>query len=117
MFQELKIACLKAGISISEFARRIGKSRTAVQQVAKGISTSAEIERAIKEFIAEHNPEGVSSAATVHELPGQWLTTAEFAFKKGMRPESVANKCRANGFSRCRREGKKWLIHVSELGA
>lgn len=114
MLHELKLACTKAQISVSEFSRQIGKSRTTVVHVADGKTQSAEVRRKIAEFIAEQLSPGYTPAALL-ELPGHWLSTQEFAEKAGMRPESVANKARTGGFSKVRRMGKKWLIHKSEL--
>lgn len=114
LYKQLRVACAKSGISISDFSRKLGKSRTAIKLVATGKATSKPILSEIERFIAD---QGAFVPASVIEMPGMWLTTADFARRTGMRPESVANKCRLGGFKLFRREGKKWLIHRSELEA
>ena len=121
MLKDLKIACLKADMTLTEFARRIGRSATTVRHVADGRATSKYITERINELIQSdiNYPPNGSKNYTPTSSPivshSQWYSTSEFAKLAKMRPESVANNCKAGRYIRAKRDGKKWLIHSSEL--
>ena len=46
----------------------------------------------------------------------EWLSTAEFAAMKGIKPQTVSNYCRLDHFKRIRKtKSGRYEIHISEL--
>lgn len=45
----------------------------------------------------------------------EWYTTAEAAKLAGIKPKTATNYCASGVWANTKKEGRNWLVHVSEL--
>ncbi|TNE71359.1 DNA-binding protein [bacterium] len=116
IYGELQIACAAAGVTVSKFAKSLGKSHTHIMSVAKGTTKSKTIREHIKKFIETNFPDRkpvVEKRNTKQHT--EYLSTKELARILMQHPASIANACNKGRYKTAIKDGKIWLIHKSEV--